>query len=149
MDIERLQKVATQAAADQGFVVGARQQGFSGLLGPFFERDAASAAGREYALFIDERHLNPEGFVHGGVLASMIDYVLYRVAGKAAGAEFAVPTVDLQIQYLGAVKAGACVIGTGKVLRETRSLVFVHGELAVAGELVLAASGVYKKIRTA
>lgn len=148
MDIDRLQQAATQAAAEQGFTIGARQEGFSGLLGPFFERELG-AAGFEYALFIDERHLNPEGFVHGGVLASMVDYVLYRVAGSAAGAGFAVPTVDLQIQYLGAVKAGTCLTGTGKVLRETRSLVFVHGELAVAGELVLAASGVYKKIRTA
>lgn len=149
MDINSLQQAAIQAAADQGYNIGDRQQGFSGLLGPFFERDLRAGPEREYALFIDERHLNPEGFVHGGVLASMIDYVLYRVAGTTVGTEFAVPTVDLQIQYLGAVKAGACLTGTGKVLRETRSLVFVHGELAVAGELVLAASGVYKKIRTA
>ncbi|WP_317928515.1 PaaI family thioesterase [Halioxenophilus sp. WMMB6] len=141
MDINRLQQAATVRAGQEGFTIGARQEGFGSLIGPFLER------GNEYGLYIDERHLNPEGFVHGGVLASMLDYVLYRVVGRELAPGLAVPTVDMQLQYLGAVRTGDLVCGRGRVLRETRSLVFVHGELSVAGETVLAGSGVYKKVK--
>ncbi len=142
MDLQALQDSAKAKASKLGFSVGANQQGFGEWIGPFFEGQ------QQYALFIDERHLNPEGFVHGGVLASAMDYVLYRVVGEAVEHELATPTVDLQLQYLGAVHQDACVLGQGLVLRETRSLLFVRGELLVNDEIVLAATAVYKKVKS-
>lgn len=97
-------------------------------------------------MLIDDRHINPEGFAHGGLLASAIDYVLYCAVGDEVDNGIATPTVDIQIQYVGAVKSGDWLEGRARILRQTRSLVFVTGELSVGENLVLAATAVYKKI---
>lgn len=121
-----------------------QQQGFSSYLGPFYELELPS--GWRRALPIEARHLNPEGFVHGGVIAGFIDYVLYRAIGDQLGHEQAFATAQLNIQFLSAARAGSWLFGEGMIVKRTRSLVFASGEIFAEQQSVAHASGIWKLI---
>lgn len=140
-DFDHLVASAFLRAASDNLKPGPAQRGFTGLFGPVFTRQC------DCFLYADERHLNPEGFVHGGLLSAFADYVFY-VSAKARLPEGTVsPTIDLQIQYMGVGKAGDTLLGKAEVLRETRDLLFMRGDIYAGDTLIVAASGVYKKIR--
>jgi acyl-coenzyme A thioesterase 13 len=52
-----------------GFVPHERQSPFLELIGPLLER--GGEVGTEFALRIDERHVNARGLAHGAVLAAL------------------------------------------------------------------------------
>ena len=54
------------------------------------------------------------------------------------------PTVSLQIDYMGAAMRGAWVQGEAQILRTTRNLVFAQGLISADGETALRISGIYK-----
>ncbi|GGF60024.1 PaaI family thioesterase [Alteromonas lipolytica] len=139
-DFDVLIAAAHDRAAKQGLKAGPAQQGFTALFGPVF------SSGTDCYLFVDERHTNPEGFVHGGLLSAFVDYVFYVSALAQLPDNAVCPTIDLQLQYLAAARAGDTLTGKASVLRETRDLLFVRGEVLADDKLIVAASGVYKKI---
>ena len=53
-------------------------------------------------------------------------------------------TVRMVSEFVAAGKLGAWVEGTARVRRRTRTLVFVEGELAASGRVLMTASGVFK-----
>ena len=55
-------------------------------------------------------------------------------------------TVQLDVHFLAPVRIGEVVIGRGRMLRNTRTLMFLRGELTVEGRPVVAADGVWKKL---
>lgn len=97
-----------QIADDQIATIEA-PSGFRQLLGYRLTHWAEHQATIELA--IDERHMNRGGFVHGGVITTLID-----TAGGYAGCYCATPgrvrrcvTISLSTQFLGAVKHGSLV----------------------------------------
>ena len=54
------------------------------------------------------------------------------------------PTVSLQIDYLGPAKLGAWVQGEAQVLRTTRNLLFGQGLVSADGEPAMRFSGIFK-----
>ncbi len=46
----------------------------------------------------------PGGIVHGGAIASLMDAVLVPAVGSVLGPKDRFSTVDLHVQYIGAVK---------------------------------------------
>lgn len=140
-DLDHLVSRAHQWAAKQGLKAGPSQRGFTALFGPVFTRQT------DCYLIVDERHINPEGYVHGGLLSAFADYVFYISAIDRLPEGTVSPTVDLQVQYMGVGKTGDTLKGTTEVLRETRDLLFMRGDIYAGETLIVAASGVYKKIR--
>jgi acyl-coenzyme A thioesterase PaaI-like protein len=55
-------------------------------------------------------------------------------------------TVQLDMQFLDAVQIGEFVECLAKVVRRTRSLVFMSGELVVGDRVVATATGVWKTL---
>ena len=53
-------------------------------------------------------------------------------------------TVQLDVQFLSAVRPGQLVEARGRIVRQTSSLVFMQGGLSVAGTEVVTASAVLK-----
>jgi uncharacterized protein (TIGR00369 family) len=96
-----------------------------------------------YGFETGEAQANGRGVVHGGVLATYMDHTIGRVARDAAGG-VAVATIQLDLHYLAPARIGAFVESRGRVVRLTRSVIFLSGELAVEGKAVLAASGIWK-----
>lgn len=118
--------------------------GFIGANGPLYTR---LHEGRlQVGFLVEERHCNPMGICHGGMLATLADMVCPITAHftcEAAKNRF-LPTISLQIDYIASARLGVWVQAEAEVLRATRSMVFVHG-LIKAEETVLArVSGIFK-----
>ena len=84
---------------------------------------------------------NPQGTLHGGVLATAMDismgHLLNHVAGPGA-------TLEIKVQYLAAVTAGA-VRCRASFLRQGRSLAFLQSHATRSdGELVAHATATWR-----
>lgn len=94
---------------------------------------------------VEQRHTNPLGICHGGMLATFADMVIPCAAFYQAemGSRF-LPTISLQVDYLGTSGLGAWVQGEAQVLRTTRNLLFGQALVTADGEPVLRVSGIFK-----
>jgi acyl-coenzyme A thioesterase 13 len=118
---------------------------FETLVGPLVFRTDADGTSR--AAFLPERkHLNGGGVIHGGALMSFADFALFGLAHQALDGAFAV-TVTFNAEFVGAGAAGEIVEAHGRVVKQTKSLVFVQGLLEQGGQPILAFSGTLKKIK--
>jgi uncharacterized protein (TIGR00369 family) len=70
----------------------------------------------------------PAGVVHGGAIASLIDAVVVPAIGTAYGPDTTFVTVDLQMQYLGALRSEDAV-AEGWIVQRGRSMVFCEAEV--------------------
>ena len=122
--------------------ISPQQSGFSSHVGPFYEVRLHS--GMRRALALESRHLNPEGIVHSGVIASFADFAMYRAIGDEIGHELRFASVSLNLHFLSAAKAGIWLYGEGILLRRTRELIFANGELFTDERTVATVSGVWK-----
>jgi uncharacterized protein (TIGR00369 family) len=121
---------------------------------PFLEQLGATLASWEdgrarIALEIGDRHLNRQGTLQGGVMATLLDaacgYAGIHPDGDNARRQAV--TLTLSISYLDKCSRGT-VIAEGIVERAGRSVYFSRGELVVDGERPLAtAQGVFKYTR--
>jgi uncharacterized protein (TIGR00369 family) len=124
---------------------GAGQDPFETLVGPLVFRTDPDGTAR--AAFLPERkHLNGGGAIHGGALMSFADFALFGLAHEELRGAFAV-TVTFNAEFVGAGVAGEIVEAVGRVVKQTKSLVFVQGMLQQGGHPILAFSGTLKKIK--
>jgi uncharacterized protein (TIGR00369 family) len=108
-----------------------------------FELVALRADYAAIALRIRDDHRQAAGVVHGGVLASMLDTVVVPAVGGAYAERVAFTTVDMTIQFLGAV-AGGVVVAEGWVVQRGRSIAFCQAEARNDGRLVATGLLTYK-----
>jgi uncharacterized protein (TIGR00369 family) len=98
-----------------------------------------------YAFMPLPKHANGAGAVHGGMLMTLADQVFGASVQKAAlGAK--VVTVSLTTQFVAPAQIGVWIEGEAEIVRQTRSLVFVTGQLFQNGKAVLMASGIWKRM---
>jgi uncharacterized protein (TIGR00369 family) len=114
------------------------------FLGPLFARWTGEKVLLGFR--VQQRHCNPVGICHGGMLATLADVLvpcaaMYQV--RIPERRF-LPTVSLQVDFMGAASLGAWVQGEAQILRVTRNLVFGQGMITVDGEPGARMSGVYK-----
>ena len=129
----------------QGFELCPNMQGFSGYMGPFYEKfESPEQCVR--ALLIDDRHVNPEGVVHGGVSLSFMDYVIYRAIGDVVGHQTQFATINLNSQFLSAGKCNNVYYGRGSIVRQTSSVIFAEGEIYTDERKIMTATGIWKII---
>lgn len=101
----------------------------------------------EFRMPIQARHLNRQGMLHGGLVATLLDAACGYAGLHASEHEEEIHgvTVMLNISYLSAAREGT-VIAKGKVTRSGRSLYFVQGTLTSnQGELLATAQGTFKR----
>ena len=117
------------------------ETGYSELIGPLWRRVEDDDA--LHGLLAASAHLNRNGTVHGGVLLGLTDHALGHVSGRANdGARQA--TTQLDMQFLAAAREGDFVVVRGTVMRRTRSLMFMRGEVSVGDRTIAVASGIWK-----
>jgi uncharacterized protein (TIGR00369 family) len=73
----------------------------------------------------------PAGIVHGGAIATLIDSVVVPAIGSAYGQDARYATIDMQIQYLGAL-VEEDAIGEGWIVQRGRSVVFCEADVVGA-----------------
>ena len=100
----------------------------------------------EFKSVINENHLNAAGITHGGYLAALIDAGAGTAAHRSAQDAPCV-TISLDLKYIGASKIGDEIIGHVKILKKTKTLVFLFCELKCNNKIITSASGVWKILK--
>ena len=97
----------------------------------------------EFKTTIEKNHLNTAGITHGGYIASIIDSGAGTGARRASENSRCV-TISLDIKFITSTKLGDEIIGFVKILKRTRSMVFLICHLKSNERIIASASGVWK-----
>jgi len=95
---------------------------------------------------ITENHLNAAGITHGGFISAVVDAGAGTAAHRAASDNPCV-TISLELKFISAVNLGQELIGTTKIQKKTKSMVFLTCELKTSDKIVATASGVWKILK--
>ena len=92
------------------------------------------------SLTLDEKHMNPNGVVHGGVLTTLMDeacaHAVHAAGALKDGATHA--SVDMSVSFLSGARAGDRLLFEGRTLRVGRSVAFTEAEVTRNGETLIA-----------
>ena len=100
----------------------------------------------EFKSTINENHLNAAGITHGGFLAALIDAGAGTSAHRSADNSPCV-TISLDLKFIGASKVGDEIIGNVKILKKTKTLIFLFCELKCNNNIIASASGIWKILK--
>ena len=135
-------KAAAKLKADGWSIV--ETSGFLHLIGPLWQRLVGGA--HEYALITEDKHHNRRGLVQGGVLMTFADRTCGMTARYASGKP-TLATVQLDTHFVEAGKIGEVLISKSRVVRSTRSLIFITTEVTVDKRVLAMANGVFKILK--
>ena len=114
---------------------------FENLAGPFFWKKRED--GRDHVILqAADKHCNRQGVVHGGLLLTMID-LTFAVAAKEFPEQRLV-TISLSSEFVAAGQIGTLIEAEAEIVRRTRSLCFLRGQVSSGGNTLLNASCIYK-----
>jgi acyl-coenzyme A thioesterase PaaI-like protein len=136
-------KSAAKLKSDGWRVVEAT--GFVQLIGPFWQRLVNGEP--EYALITEDKHHNRRGLVQGGVTMTFADRTCGMTARHVSGKP-TMATVQLDVHFVEAGKIGEILISRPRVVRATRSLIFINTEITVDKRCIAMASGVFKILKS-
>jgi acyl-coenzyme A thioesterase 13 len=114
-----------------------------GLMGG--EIDSAEEGRVVMSLKLDDRHMNPGGMLHGGVLPYLMDeatgHVIVTVRGLEAMAKAPHVTVDMNVSFLSGARPGDELECEARTVRVGRSVAFAEAEVRRRGRDDLVAKG--------
>ena len=97
----------------------------------------------EFNIKVLENFLNTGGIAHGGFIATIADTGMGNAAHIAAGNKRCV-TINLDIKFISAGKLNEKLVGKVKILKKTKTLVFISSEIFASEKIVATASGIWK-----
>ena len=97
----------------------------------------------DFSVDVKEMHLNTGQIAHGGFLSTIADTGMGTAAHPVAGDKRCV-TINLNLKFITAAKLGEKLIGKVKILKKTKTLVFISCEINNAKDIVVSASGTWK-----
>ena len=100
----------------------------------------------EFKVTINKNHLNAAGITHGGFIAAFVDAGAGTAAHRVADNKPCV-TISLELKFISAIQLGQELVGTTKIQKKTKSMVFLTCELKVENKIVATASGVWKILK--
>jgi len=100
-------------------------------------------ANYEFTVKVKDIHLNTGKIAHGGFLSTIADTGMGTAAHRVAGDRRCV-TLNLDIKFISAGMLDDVLKGTVKVLKKTKTLVFINCEVSNDKGLVISASGTWK-----
>ena len=100
----------------------------------------------EFKSTINDNHLNAAGITHGGYLSALVDAGAGTAAHRSAESAPCV-TISLDLKFIGSSKAGDEIIGHVKILKKTKTLVFLFCELKCNNKIITSASGIWKILK--
>jgi uncharacterized protein (TIGR00369 family) len=95
----------------------------------------------------EERHLNPNSTVHGGVVYTLVDVSMAEALRTIIEGDERPVTIEIKINYLEPGKPGT-LTSTAQVRKGGKRLVIVEAEVAQedGGEIVALATGTYTRV---
>ncbi len=118
--------------------------GFVHLVGPLWQRLVDDR--HEYALITEDKHHNRRGLVQGGVIMTFADRTCGMTARYVSGKP-TLATVQLDTHFVESGKIGETLISRPRVVRSTRSLIFITTEVTVDRRCIAMANGVFKILK--
>ena len=100
----------------------------------------------EFIVEVKEMHLNTGKIAHGGFLATIADTGMGTAAHRVAGDKRCV-TINLDMKFISAGQLGDKLKGDVKILKKTKTLVFLFCELRCNDKIITSASGVWKILK--
>ena len=100
----------------------------------------------EFKSIINKNHLNAASITHGGYLSALIDAGAGTAAHRSAENAPCV-TISLDLKFIGASKINDEIIGRVKILKKTKTLVFLYCELKCNNKIITSASGIWKILK--
>jgi acyl-coenzyme A thioesterase PaaI-like protein len=134
---------ATEKLKSSGWTI-VEATGFIHLVGPLWQRVVNGE--HEYALVAQDKHHNRRGPVQGGVLMTFADRTCGMTARYVSGRP-TLATVQMDTHFVEAGKIGETLISRPRVVRSTRSLIFVSTEVTVDKRCIAMAKGVFKILK--
>jgi uncharacterized protein (TIGR00369 family) len=135
---------SAESTVPEGFVPAPIGGAFALHNGPLYAR--WRDAKLELGFRVGPLHVNPGQACHGGMLLMFADILISTAAQYQADIprQF-LPTISLQTDFLAPALLGSWVQGRTDILRVTKRLVFSQGLIEADGELVMRASGVFRR----
>jgi len=118
--------------------------GFLHLVGPLWQRVVNGE--HEYALVAQDKHHNRRGLVQGGVIMTFADRACGMTARYVSGRP-TLATIQLDTHFVESGKIGEILLSRPRVVRATRSLIFISTEVTVDKRCIAMASGVFKILK--
>lgn len=131
--------------SDKGYRPLGHMGPFTELVGGLYRRDGPD--GEVLAFLPQDQHLNGAGIVHGGALMTFMDMVLGRHVVGHVGLERLPVTLSLNCNFVSAGRAGDLMEGRPRIVQQTRSVVFVEGDIVCRQRVVMSATGIWKMIK--
>ena len=100
-------------------------------------------ANYEFTVKVKDIHLNTGKIAHGGFLSTIADTGMGTAAHRVAGDRRCV-TINLDIKFISAGLLDDNLKGVVKVLKKTKTLVFINCDVTNDKGLVISASGTWK-----
>jgi uncharacterized protein (TIGR00369 family) len=120
------------------------ENGLFSRLGPIYRGPVSDGFGR-FRFHAEDMHRNRLNHVHGGMLMAFADRGM-GVTARQGDATLAVATVQLDMHFIRTARIGKWVEMQCRVIRQTRSLIFVDATLESEEQVVATARGVWKSI---
>jgi acyl-coenzyme A thioesterase PaaI-like protein len=118
--------------------------GFLSLVGPLWQRVVDGE--HEYAVVAQDKHHNRRGLVQGGLLMTFADRACGMTARYVSGRP-TLATVQLDTHFIDSGKIGEILTSKPRVVRLTRSLIFMTTEVTAGERCIATASGVFKILK--
>jgi acyl-coenzyme A thioesterase PaaI-like protein len=134
---------ATEKLKASGWAV-VETTGFLHLIGPLWQRVVNGE--HEYALVAQDKHHNRRGLVQGGVIMTFADRSCGMTARYVSGRP-TLATIQLDTHFVESGKIGEILLSKPRVVRATRSLIFISTEVTVDKRCIAMASGVFKILK--
>ena len=90
-----------------------------------------------------DKHLNANGVAHGGFSMTLTDIFFGTLAFVASGKKLT-STISLNCNFVSPGLQDEIVECDAKVIRTTRSMVFIEGNLMSRDKVIVSASGIWK-----
>ena len=97
----------------------------------------------EFIVVVKEMHLNTGKIAHGGFLSTIADTGMGTAAHKVAGDRRCV-TINLDMKFISVGQLGDKLKGIVKILKKTKTLIFISCEIFNEKEIITTASGIWK-----
>lgn len=97
----------------------------------------------EFTVKVKDIHLNTGMIAHGGFLSSIADTGMGTAAHRVAGDRRCV-TINLNMKFISAGILNDELRGAVKILKKTKTLVFINCEISNDKGIVVSASGTWK-----
>src|ERR1700712_1499291 len=128
---------ATEKLKSSGWTI-VDTTGFLSLVGPLWQRVVNDE--HEYALIAQDKHHNRRGLVQGGLLMTFADRTCGMTARYVSGHQ-TLATVQMDTHFVDSGKIGETLLSKPRVVRVTRSLIFITTEISAENRCIVIASG--------